>query len=270
MQTDLIFDLGMHDGSDTAYYLKKGFRVVAVEADPQLADAGRARFAQAISDGRLTIVNKAIAERAGTVVLNRSENTLWSTIDTDRSAAYNDMKGVAFEPVEVEAITCAQLIEAYGTPYYLKIDIEGLDTVAVASLCEVVDKPVYVSMETTRASLASVREDMELLTQAGYDRFKVVAQHKVDRQREPRPVREGVAAGAPVHETSGLFGRDLPGPWLTLEEGVEAFRRPLLDNALTGSSALVGNRWARAVLKRVGFRAGWYDIHAWRAGTADA
>ena len=29
---DLIYDVGMNNGDDTAYYLHKGFRVVAVEA----------------------------------------------------------------------------------------------------------------------------------------------------------------------------------------------------------------------------------------------
>jgi len=34
---DLIFDIGANNGDDTAFYLKKGFRVVAIEADPALA-----------------------------------------------------------------------------------------------------------------------------------------------------------------------------------------------------------------------------------------
>jgi hypothetical protein len=33
----LIFDIGMHDGSDTAFYLHQGYAVVGVEADPTLA-----------------------------------------------------------------------------------------------------------------------------------------------------------------------------------------------------------------------------------------
>jgi len=262
MHNDLIFDLGMHDGSDTAYYLKKGFRVVAVEADPQLAKAAARRFAGEISAGRLTIVNKAIAEAPGTVTLHRSDNTLWSSISSERTETYRDRKGVGSEPVVVEAITSAMLIGEFGTPYYLKIDIEGLDLAAVASLAEVSDRPRFVSMETTRASLQSVRDDMDLLQSVGYDRFKVVAQHKVSLQREPSPVQEGIAAGPPAHEMSGLFGRDLPGDWLSIDAAVDAFRRPLLDNALTGSDPLVQNRWIRAALKRVGFRAGWYDIHA--------
>ena len=33
----IIFDIGMHCGEDTDFYLKKGFTVVGVEANPELA-----------------------------------------------------------------------------------------------------------------------------------------------------------------------------------------------------------------------------------------
>ena len=32
MIPELIYDVGMHNGDDTAYYLHRGFRVIAVEA----------------------------------------------------------------------------------------------------------------------------------------------------------------------------------------------------------------------------------------------
>jgi 16S rRNA A1518/A1519 N6-dimethyltransferase RsmA/KsgA/DIM1 with predicted DNA glycosylase/AP lyase activity len=35
-QSDLIFDIGLHRGEDTDFYLKKGFRVAAFEVDPNL------------------------------------------------------------------------------------------------------------------------------------------------------------------------------------------------------------------------------------------
>ena len=34
MSVQTIFDLGFHEGGDTDFYLRKGFRVVAVEAYP--------------------------------------------------------------------------------------------------------------------------------------------------------------------------------------------------------------------------------------------
>ena len=38
MIEDLIYDIGMNHGEDTAYYLSKGFRVIAIEANPGLTD----------------------------------------------------------------------------------------------------------------------------------------------------------------------------------------------------------------------------------------
>ena len=36
MNPRLIYDVGMHNGDDTAYYLRRGFRVVAIEPNPAL------------------------------------------------------------------------------------------------------------------------------------------------------------------------------------------------------------------------------------------
>jgi hypothetical protein len=57
-----IMDVGAHNGDDTAYYLHRGYRVVAVEASP-----------------------------------------------------------------DVPSVTMGDLLERHGVPYYLKIDIEGMD-----------------------------------------------------------------------------------------------------------------------------------------------
>ncbi len=35
---DLVYDIGMNNGDDTAYYLSLGFRTVAIEANPELVD----------------------------------------------------------------------------------------------------------------------------------------------------------------------------------------------------------------------------------------
>jgi len=59
---DLIYDVGMCKGEDTDFYLKKGFRVVAFEADPDLVDMNKKRFAKEINDKKLIIVGGAIVE----------------------------------------------------------------------------------------------------------------------------------------------------------------------------------------------------------------
>jgi FkbM family methyltransferase len=260
MQNDLIFDLGMHDGADTDYYLRKGFRVVAVEADPLLTAAAAQRFAEPIAARRLTIVNKAVAAKPGRVVLHRVQNSIWSTIE-DARAELAARKGSGHDDIEVDAITSADLVREFGVPHYLKIDIEGLDTTALKGLLEVKERPRYVSIEAERRDLQSVRDELAIFVSLGYDQFKVVPQHLVHYQREPAPPREGVAAGPPKAESSGLFGEDLPGRWLSATQALDAYRRPLLNHYLAGSDSLIKSRWLRAALKRLGFRAGWYDTH---------
>jgi len=41
---NLIYDIGMNNGDDTAYYLQRGFRVIAVEANPALVSQAIQRF----------------------------------------------------------------------------------------------------------------------------------------------------------------------------------------------------------------------------------
>ena len=60
----LIYDVGLHKGEDTAFYLAKGFEVVAFEANPALVQSCRERFADAIAAGRLTIVEGAVVDEA--------------------------------------------------------------------------------------------------------------------------------------------------------------------------------------------------------------
>ena len=64
-QEDLVFDLGMHDGTDTEYYLKKGFRVVGVDANPRLTNSVRERFRSEIADKRLFVENIESITRSG-------------------------------------------------------------------------------------------------------------------------------------------------------------------------------------------------------------
>lgn len=60
---NLIFDVGANDGTDTDYYLSKGYRVVAVEADPALAKRLGERYIAETGDGRVVVANAAVMEK---------------------------------------------------------------------------------------------------------------------------------------------------------------------------------------------------------------
>ena len=123
---NLIYDVGMHRGQDTDFYLKKGFRVIGFEANPENAAFCRERFAAAIESGDLIIVEGAITEffatdeSGKTVKFYRNENhSLWGST-ADDWAYRNEVMGTSNEVIEVAAVNFTKCLEKYGIPFYLK------------------------------------------------------------------------------------------------------------------------------------------------------
>ena len=61
----LIYDVGLHNGDDTAGYLSKGYTVIAIEADPVQAEKAKERFRDYISKDLLKILNIGVASEEG-------------------------------------------------------------------------------------------------------------------------------------------------------------------------------------------------------------
>jgi FkbM family methyltransferase len=79
MTARLIFDIGANNGDVTAFYLAKGFRVVAVEADPSLCTGLEARFAVEVASGDLIIENVGVAGSDGTLDFYVNSYSEWNS-----------------------------------------------------------------------------------------------------------------------------------------------------------------------------------------------
>jgi FkbM family methyltransferase len=281
-QDDLIFDVGLHRGQDTAFYLAKGFRVVAFEANPELVRLCSERFADAIAQGRLSIVAGAIvppeseAGRNGRVAfwLNPAMD-IWGTADP-AWVERNARKGTASTRIDVPVVDFVEALRRHGIPYYLKVDIEGCDLVCLRALAAFPVRPAFVSLESDKTSLAAIHAEIDLLRSLGYESFQVVEQSSIPRtQAPPDPPREGNHA-AHVFERgcSGLFGRELPGPWVSGGQAMARYRWIRMGYRLLGDDGwLTRARWPGAGLVRKLARRllgaathapvpGWYDTHA--------
>jgi len=159
---DLVYDIGMHHGEDTAYYLAKGYRVVAFEAHPELVRKCRERFADAISSGGLTIVEGAIAGRtSGPVTFYVDSNSLWGSIDPSWVRKKRVMRSQ--QQISVAAVDLAACMQRYGVPHYMKIDIEGADRLCLEALRGTSALPDYISMEAEIFDFAALTADLGLL-----------------------------------------------------------------------------------------------------------
>src|SRR5260221_318067 len=206
MRQNLVYDIGLHLGEDSEFYLKKGFDVVAVEANPTLADKAANRLKPYVDAGRLTIVNKAIARNEGPITFFVTDVSDWGTTDS-QWAERNRRFGLAINEVTVAGIAFYSLLERYGVPYYMKIDIEGADTLCLEGLLAKPNRPKYLSIESSKTSFDDLVNEFCLLQKLGYRKYKIVAQHRIEEQRLPNPAREGRFVDYVFQEgSSGAFG----------------------------------------------------------------
>lgn len=233
----LIFDLGMNNGDDTAFYLSRGFNVVALDANPVLCTRAEKRFHNALECGRLTIRNAAIWDKSGqaTFYLNL-DNDHWSSLDP----GWAGREGSRCKEIRVPCVTLASLFGEFGAPHYLKIDVEGVDHSVLAQLKDSDTLPLYVSVEDCRFG----RQYIETLAICGYDGFKLLDQSTVNQMTDP-------ATGHVFPPgSSGPFGDDVPGEWRSQPNMIELYSSTVRDCA--------GNRLAP--------RTQWWDIHCTHIG----
>ena len=141
--SDLIYDVGLFDGGDTAYYLFRGYRVVAIDANPLTIEKATARFTREIQDGRLTLLNTGVSRVAGEATFWISDVPEWSSFDREIASR----RGIGHSAIQVPTAPFTQVLEKYGIPHYLKVDIEGNDGLCVEAL-KGGALPKYVSVES--------------------------------------------------------------------------------------------------------------------------
>ncbi|HXD78660.1 MAG TPA: FkbM family methyltransferase [Puia sp.] len=179
----LIYDVGANDGADTAYYLRSGYRVLAVEADPVLAAGLRDRFATAIAEGLVSVLHAAVLEKdvAGVDFFLSAKPTESSLL---RSLA--ERPGPAAGFISVPGRNLCSLFATYGLPWYCKLDIEGADARALAGLKECTVRPAYISCEASGLPIGEIAGNEQLLfaaldalVAAGYRQFMLIDQESL-------------------------------------------------------------------------------------------
>lgn len=279
---ELIFDVGMHKGEDTEFYLKKGFRVVAIEADPNLGTYCRLRLGEFIRSGQLTliegaVVNPALAENGSRkVTFYKNEAiTAWGTV-CSAWADRNARLGTSSVKLQVDLVDFTQVLQTHGIPHYLKIDIEGLDMVCIEALGRFRNRPSYLSLESAKTGFANIRREINALAALGYDRFQAVEQSAIPSiQSPPNPPKEGKHATHSFEPgSSGVFGSELPGEWKCKRRILNQYRAILLGYYLLGDDGIMNGWRFRGAARfrsmvRTGVGAitgaavpGWYDTHA--------
>lgn len=217
VQDDLIFDLGGHRGFDTAYYLKKGFRVVTIEANPKLCDLLQSTFAQESKDGKINIVNQCLWNSDGETIkfyVNLEKDDWSSALPHWANKGQHKVEEIA-----AETVTIGTLFNTFGVPRYIKCDIEGADEIFAHGLMRDGRMPDFVSIEG--GSIDAIM----FMRATGYDRVQIVNQMLHNILPPANPPREGQFVDQKFDGfMTGPFGLELdPKRWTTIADALDRY-----------------------------------------------
>jgi FkbM family methyltransferase len=126
----LCFDVGANIGDKTNIYLKHQCRVLSIEPVARNIEILHKRFKQT---SRVTILTAAVSDHVGSAPINViDDNTAFSSFNKRWIESLEDKTlnrwGFSVKPPSVEIVkttTLDLLIEEFGSPFYIKVDVEG-------------------------------------------------------------------------------------------------------------------------------------------------
>ena len=167
---DLVFDIGAHVGDRVASFRRLGARIVAVEPQPAMVKVLKLFYGR-----RTDVAIEAVAVGRGvgtTRLMINADNPTVSTASDAFVSAARDAPGWQAQrwtsSMQVPVTTLDALIDKYGAPAFIKIDVEGFEAEALAGLTHAVRA---LSFEFTTIQREVALACIERCVALGYVRF---------------------------------------------------------------------------------------------------
>jgi FkbM family methyltransferase len=178
---NLIFDIGYNEGEFTEVCFGKypNASVIAVEANPNLCGVLKRNFS--LNYNFLLLNNLVSNVEGGEIDFYISPNASGvSTASTEFMQNSRFTKGSKYletnlikwaEPIKVESITIDSMIERYGMPDLIKIDVEGYEYTVLSGLTQKANDICFEWHEEEREHLYQILDHLQSI---GYTQFGVI------------------------------------------------------------------------------------------------
>jgi FkbM family methyltransferase len=169
---DLVFDVGAHAGNRTRAFASLGCRVLALEPQPDFARLLRVLFSRS---PRVQVLQLAASEQDGRITLAVSERTpTVTTLDDPWRRIRSREPGFAGvewnRQIEIESARLDTLIERFGVPAFVKMDVEGSELRVLNGL----SRPLAaLSFEYLPTALPEARACVARIAELGEYRYNV-------------------------------------------------------------------------------------------------
>lgn len=199
----LFFDIGANIGEYSLQAIKRDYTVVAVEANPDLIP----ELQNKLTDQ--TIINKAVSKESGqNLTLYIHSNHELSTVDYKWKrrgrfswrGAYANM-GSWEKEASIETISLQDLVEQYGTPDLVKVDVEEHELDVISGLTTKVPELCF---QWHQESVAKIESIFSHLSTIGFSEFGVVVCTKEGEQYLKKPECYTNDTSQIIHEISSM------------------------------------------------------------------
>lgn len=178
----LVFDIGANRGHTTRHFLDMDHKVIAVEPEIKNFNILERRYK---SNENVVLVKKAVSDKTGTKNLFIEQgDSLHTFSDKWKETAVKrfDFPVSYISTKEVDCTTLDQLIELYGSPDVIKIDVEGHEQEVIAGLSKKVNMIIF---ECNLPDFGS--ETMKCI-----DLIKALGNYRIDTYHDNRKLEIGI------------------------------------------------------------------------------
>jgi len=170
---DLVFDVGANVGNRTKVFLRLGARVIAIEPQPSCGSLLARAFRD---DPRVTVVCEALGAASGEAKMKVSDASTISSMSPNWIEAVRSSGRFATyrwnRTISVPVTTLDALMERYGVPAFIKIDVEGFEFAVLQGLSRAIRALSFeFTPECADAGLSCVAR----LESLGFSRFNYSA-----------------------------------------------------------------------------------------------
>jgi FkbM family methyltransferase len=186
----LMFDIGANRGDATIAGINLGYRVIALEPAPRVFVKLVSNF---IYSSAVVPLRLAVGEKDGERLefYECVEDGL-STLDKDwLTKPGMPYYGKEFRTIAVNTCTVDWLIEKYGKPDLIKIDVEGAEWQVLRGMSRHSGK---LALEWTQETMSDHNEQLQYLASIGYTEYRLqfIEDHLLEPEDKWLPIKDGV------------------------------------------------------------------------------
>lgn len=171
----LVFDIGANVGNTVEQFTLVSDRVICFEPNPSLSNKLRSRF----ESFSVVVDERAVSDKNGTQTFRISNANTISTLSEDWITNSRFTGSYNWDNhVQVQTVTLDSIIEEYGEPDYIKIDVEGHEFEVLTSFTKLLPKTV-LSFEWAEEQKSKIESTIHYLNELGYNMFGFTESDKI-------------------------------------------------------------------------------------------